>query len=192
MQIVRKTVVLGFFLTSLAAGCSSGGSSGGTTALHRADGGSTTGTTPGQGGGNACATAADDGACLACLKQACCDAYAGCANNSECVAFYTCTGNCSDQACVTSCEEQHPSAESTASAVVSCEEAACASPCGGSSSGSTTGDMCLPDSTVPADAPDCQSLPNFPRERDCPYGSPDPACVPAPDGATNVFCCPAA
>jgi hypothetical protein len=73
---------------------------------------------------------------------------------------------------------------------VSCEQTTCASPC--SSSGSTSSDMCLPDSTVPADAPDCPSTLHLPRERDCPYGSPDPACVPAPDGATNVFCCPAA
>jgi hypothetical protein len=38
--------------------------------------------------------------------------------------------------------------------------------------------MCLPDSTVPADMPDCQSTPNTPRERDCPFGSPDPRASP--------------
>jgi hypothetical protein len=192
------TIATSMFFALASAACSSGSSSAVHADAGNAFGGNGGGVSNGNGGtppgkGDVCASSGDDGTCLACLKQSCCEAYAACANYSECVAFFSCADadSCTDQTCVTSCEQQHPSAEATASAVVSCEQGSCASKCGVSSSGSNGGDQCLPDSTVPADMPDCQSTPNTPRERDCPFGSPSPSCIPAPNGATNVFCCPA-
>jgi len=153
----------------------------------------TAGGSPGSGDSACSADPSDDG-CSTCLKTSCCTPFAACVGDSACVSLIQCGNNCAagDSACGDQCVSANPSGQQAALALVNCEQNTCASACSGATAPPPSAGQgaCLPDSSVPSGAPDCAGLTSTPVEHDCPFGSPDPSCVAAPNGATNVFCCP--
>ncbi|MDP9151046.1 MAG: hypothetical protein M3O36_14035 [Myxococcota bacterium] len=159
------------------------------------NGGSGSGTATAGARANACLPDPSDDQCSTCLKSSCCDAFAACVRDTSCVGLLQCGNACGagDSNCGAQCAASYPSGETPALALVTCQQASCTSACSVAAPPTNSGGQpagCLPDSAVPPGSPDCASLVNTPVERDCPFGSPDAACVPAPGGSANVFCCP--
>jgi hypothetical protein len=61
----------------------------------------------------------------------CCDPTLNCSSSAECVAIVKCLGQCAtvDQACLDSCEQQHPNGAASANAFIRCIGQRCVTPC---------------------------------------------------------------
>jgi hypothetical protein len=147
-------------------------------------------TPQGSTAGLTCDASNIDTTCDTCVKQHCCDPALTCFGQPECSAIVRCANACMTDSCIEGCVRAHPAGQAALLRVEQCTDASCAVACGGAQTQPTGDPTCLPDSSVPQDVY-CPNMPNQPRARDCPGGSPGAGCTLSPTGAANVYCCPA-
>jgi hypothetical protein len=90
-------------------------------------GGSSSGGSSSGGGGNCGNITTGVAACDTCVTSNCCAQNAACGN--DCFAILQCFQNCTDNACYTQCENQHPAGVSQEQALLSCVSSNCSSVC---------------------------------------------------------------
>ena len=69
-----------------------------------------------------------DPSCDACMRTSCCLEEAACAGDASCGAVESCVGECSDSACVASCEQTYGSSRAAAN-LDACFNASCVNAC---------------------------------------------------------------
>lgn len=78
------------------------------------------------------------GGCTQCLSQACTNEFGACQADTPCQGFLTCVQEdaCADQACMTNCQNENPSAATDALVICTCDSCSAECPqCGGGSGG---------------------------------------------------------
>lgn len=101
------------------------------TCANTACGGTCGGASSGPGPGPAsCGLTSGVATCDTCLDASCCAPTSACLGDADCTAIVGCYDACSDAACAAACDAAHPTGSTKLTAVFTCVQTSCASPCG--------------------------------------------------------------